>query len=49
MEIEGLNQEPIGYFDYKPTHYRINVYDKIGWFKRVMIKFCFGLEYIKYK
>lgn len=37
----------IGYLSHKPTHSQISVYHHIGWFKRIMIKVCFGLEYEK--
>lgn len=37
----------IGYLTHKATCSRIAVYHHIGWFKRIMIKVCFGLEYEK--
>ena len=39
--------EPIGYLEHKPTHNKISVYSKMGLFKRLMIKYFFGLKYIK--
>ena len=41
-------KEPMGYFEHKPTHSSISVYEKIGWFKRLMIDWCFGLKYYEY-
>lgn len=37
--------EPIGYLRHKPTHTTISVYRKINRFQRLMMKWCFGLEY----
>lgn len=37
----------IGYLSHKPTHNQIAIYHHIGWFKRIMIKVCFGLVYEK--
>lgn len=39
--------EPIGYLEHKPTYSNIAVYKSIGWFKQLMIRWCFGLEYKK--
>ena len=39
--------EPIGYLEHEPTHNKISVYSKIGLFKRIMIRYFFGLKYIK--
>lgn len=39
--------KPIGYIEHKPTHTNISVYETIGWFKRMMLRLCFGLEYHK--
>lgn len=41
-------EKPIGYLVHKPTHSSIAVFTPIGWFKRLMIRWCFGLEYNKY-
>ena len=54
-EIKGFKTEsikfeypkPIGYLEYKPCNMRISVYSKMGLFKRVMIKYFFGLKYVK--
>ncbi len=35
----------VGYLHHKPTHNKIAVYQHIGWFQRLMIRWCFGLEY----
>lgn len=38
---------PIGYLEHEPTKAQISVYSKIRWFKRLMLKWCFGLKYVK--
>lgn len=38
---------PIDYLEHEPTKAQISVYSKIGWFKRLMLKWCFGLRYVK--
>lgn len=38
---------PIGHLKHEPTGAQISVYSKIGWFKRLMLKWCFGLKYVK--
>ena len=35
----------VGYLHHKPTHTNIAVYQHIGWFQRLMIRWCFGLKY----
>ena len=40
-------EKPIAYIEHKPTKSRLSVYIPIGWFKRFMLRFCFGIEYIK--
>lgn len=50
MEYEAIIREypkVIGYLSHEPTHSNIAVYHHIGWFKRFMIKVCFGLEYTR--
>lgn len=42
-----VSQEPIGYLRHEPTRMSIYVYKPIGWFKRVMLNWCFGLKYRK--
>ena len=37
--------EPIGYLEQKSMKLSIAVYKPIGWFKRLMLKWCFGLKY----
>ena len=39
---------PVGFLRHEPTHVNISVYEKIGWFKRLMINWCFGLKYYEY-
>ncbi len=38
-------QKPIGWLEHKPTNSRFAIFQPIGWFKKLMIKWCFGLEY----
>lgn len=35
----------VGYLVHEPTRSRISVYKPMGWFKRKMIAWCFGLKY----
>ena len=55
IEMDEINNisikasEPIGFLSNESIHARIAVYSKISLFKRFMIKWCFGLEYTKYK
>ena len=39
---------PVGFLRHEPTQVNIFVYKKIGWFKRLMIDWCFGLKYYEY-
>lgn len=39
--------KPIATLEHKPTMASISVYEPIGRFKRLMLKWCFGLEYRK--
>lgn len=39
---------PVGFLRHEPTQVNISVYKKIGWFKRLMIDWCFGLKYYEY-
>lgn len=41
--------EIIGYLEHKPSKLSIAVYEPIGWFKRMMLRLCFGFEYHKLK
>lgn len=43
-----VSKKPIGYLEHKPTHSNIAVYKPIGWFKLLMIRWCFGLVFHKY-
>ena len=48
--MEGLKikkREPIVYIIHKPNDSWIGVYHHIGWFKKLMLRLCFGLEYKK--
>ena len=38
----------IGYLQHEETNTKIPVYVSIGLFKRLMLKWCFGLKYKKY-
>lgn len=37
----------VGHLVHKPTGYCISVYKPISRFKRMMLKWCFGIEYKK--
>lgn len=37
-----------GHLEHEPTKVRFSVYSKIGWFKRLMLRWCFGLRYVKH-
>ena len=39
--------KPLGYLYHEPTGTKIAVFSKIGKLQRVMIKYFFGLKYIK--
>jgi hypothetical protein len=43
-----INRIPIGYLRHDPTKSSFAVYKKIGWFKKLMIDWCFGLKYYEY-
>jgi hypothetical protein len=43
-----INKVPVGFLRHEPTQVNISVYKKIGWFKRLMIDWCFGLKYYEY-
>lgn len=38
---------PIGYLKHEPTGYTFAVYKSISRFKRIMLKWCFGLKFEK--
>lgn len=40
-------ESPIGWIVHEPTKTQFSVYKPIGWFKRKMIEWCFGLKYKK--
>lgn len=37
--------KPIGYLRHEPTGYTLAVYKPISRFKRLMLRWCFGLKY----
>lgn len=39
--------KPIGYLEHEPTKTRICVFESINWFRRLMMRWCFGIKYIK--
>ena len=39
--------KPVAYLRHEPTRTQIAVYKKINRFQRLMIRVCFGLEYIE--
>lgn len=50
MEISTIKEvEPIGYIVHKPTKSYFGVYHPIGWFRKMMLRLFFGLEYRKVK
>ena len=49
METGYRIEQPkvFGFLIHEETKTKIAVYKPIGWFKRAMIKWCFGLKYEK--
>ena len=39
--------KPIGYLHHEPTGYSLAVYKPISRFKRLMLRWCFGLKFEK--
>ncbi len=39
--------KPIGYLKHEPTGYSLAVYKPISRFKRIMLRWCFGLKFEK--
>lgn len=39
--------KPIGYLEHEESKTRIPVFKRIGWFRRRMLRWCFGVKYIK--
>lgn len=39
--------KPIGYLEHEESMSRIPVFKRIGWFHRRMLRWCFGVKYIK--
>ena len=40
-------EKPIAHLVHEQTKICLSVYSKIGWFKRLMLRLCFGLKYEK--
>ena len=50
VKASDLAQElpkPIGYLEHEESKTRIPVFKRIGWFHRCMLRWCFGVKYIK--
>lgn len=47
METFIQVEKPVAYLVHKATKSILPVYTPIGWFKRFMLRFCFGLKYNK--
>ena len=39
--------KPIGYLEHEESKTRIQVFKRIGWFHRCMLRWCFGVKYTK--
>lgn len=39
--------DPIGYLELEEAMTRLPVFKRIGWFRRMMLRWAFGLKYIK--
>ena len=39
--------KPIGYLEHEESKTRIQVFKHIGWFRRCMLRWCFGVKYNK--
>ena len=39
--------KPIGYLEHEESKTRIPVFKRIGWFHQCMLRWCFGVKYIK--
>lgn len=37
--------KPIGYLEHEESKTRISVFKRIGWFRRCMLRWCFGVKY----
>lgn len=48
-EARILSPQPIGRLEHNPTGYSLAVYKPISRFKRIMLRWCFGLKYVKNK
>lgn len=47
IEAHILTPQPIGRLEHEPTGYSLAVYKPISRFKRIMLRWCFGLKYEK--
>lgn len=48
MSARILTPQPIGHLEHAPTGYSLAVYKPISRFKAFMLKWCFGLKFVKY-
>lgn len=46
-EAHFIMPQPIGYLKHEPTGYSLAVYKPISRFKRLMLRWCFGLKFEK--
>lgn len=46
--VKDFYPNPIGCLRHDPTTISIMVYKKMNWFHKLMIRICFGLNYIDY-
>lgn len=47
IEVHILMPQPIGRLEHEPTGYSLAVYKPIPRFKRLMLRWCFGLKFEK--
>lgn len=47
IEAHILMPQPIGRLEHEPTGYSLAVYKPISRFKRLMLRWCFGLKFEK--
>lgn len=41
--------KPTSYLYHEPTRLQFDVHSRIGWFRRLMLRWCFGLKYFEKK
>lgn len=46
-EAKIIAHNPIGYLKHEPTGYSLAVYRPISRFKRIMLRWCFGMKFEK--